>query len=195
MPWSERGTLTTPVPLPPDFDEETAPEDLYDSGERTVFDKFSDVLTGEKIENAECRKLIGIKTLTDWHPNPGGEIISVRKRADGASVIHAWSLTRHATSVDQVKTVERPPLPAFMPRWKCHKEVFAAKIEKIEPPYDPDDQFDGVFIYSDEGRTRVSHAFMDKHNPQVGGYLVIYDDGYQSFSPCKAFEEGYTRIS
>jgi hypothetical protein len=30
--------------------------------------------------------------------------------------------------------------------------------------------------------------------PQPGGYFVVYKDGYKSFSPAKAFEEGYTRI-
>lgn len=26
------------------------------------------------------------------------------------------------------------------------------------------------------------------------GYYVVYDDGYKSWSPAKAFEEGYTKI-
>lgn len=30
-----------------------------------------------------------------------------------------------------------------------------------------------------------------KHRPQVGGYWVQYEDGYESFSPAKAFEAGY----
>ena len=30
--------------------------------------------------------------------------------------------------------------------------------------------------------------------PRVGGYYVVYADGYASFSPSKAFEDGYTRI-
>ncbi|MCK9988658.1 MAG: hypothetical protein AzoDbin1_05130 [Azoarcus sp.] len=28
----------------------------------------------------------------------------------------------------------------------------------------------------------------------VGGYYVVYEDGYKSFSPAIAFESGYTRI-
>lgn len=35
---------------------------------------------------------------------------------------------------------------------------------------------------------------MAKHKPVAGGYFVVYEDGYESFSPAKAFEEGYTRI-
>ncbi len=40
----------------------------------------------------------------------------------------------------------------------------------------------------------VSAEFLAKHKPEVGGYWVQYADGYQSFSPAAAFEEGYTRI-
>jgi hypothetical protein len=35
---------------------------------------------------------------------------------------------------------------------------------------------------------------MHKHKPQVGGYYVLYKDGYASFSPASAFEEGYDLI-
>ena len=40
----------------------------------------------------------------------------------------------------------------------------------------------------------VSGDYLGKHTPQLGGYYVVYDDGYSSFSPAKAFEEGYTRL-
>jgi len=40
----------------------------------------------------------------------------------------------------------------------------------------------------------ISSEWADKHTPAAGGYFVVYDDGYQSYSPAKAFEEGYTRI-
>jgi hypothetical protein len=33
-----------------------------------------------------------------------------------------------------------------------------------------------------------------KHSPEAGGYYVQYKDGYTSFSPAEAFEEGYTRL-
>lgn len=45
-----------------------------------------------------------------------------------------------------------------------------------------------------QGRIRVTAEYVAKHKPQPGGYYVVYDDGYESFSPGKAFEEGYTRI-
>jgi hypothetical protein len=41
---------------------------------------------------------------------------------------------------------------------------------------------------------KVDGAYLAKHKPVAGGYFVVYKDGYLSFSPAEAFEEGYTRI-
>lgn len=78
-----------------------------------------------------------------------------------------------------------------MPRYRCHKEVWALKIKSVET------RDDGVYIVpDDEGYAafRVTWAFVEKHSPSAGGYYVQYGDGYASFSPGKAFEDGYTRI-
>jgi hypothetical protein len=75
-----------------------------------------------------------------------------------------------------------------LPRWKCHKEVHAFKIIKIELASP------GVLIHGDGFFVDVSDEFMRKHRPQLGGFYVRYEDGYESFSPAKAFEEGYARI-
>jgi hypothetical protein len=40
----------------------------------------------------------------------------------------------------------------------------------------------------------VDAAYVRKHKPEAGGYYVQYKDGYRSFSPATAFEEGYTRL-
>lgn len=40
----------------------------------------------------------------------------------------------------------------------------------------------------------ISQSYLEKHQPCVGGYYVVYEDGYLSFSPAEAFESGYTRI-
>jgi hypothetical protein len=82
----------------------------------------------------------------------------------------------------------------LLPRYKCHKIVRAAQITTIvnlgvefgmgcidssgNPAYD---------IY-------VSHAWIDRHKPQIGGWVVQYDDAYLSYSPDDAFRSGYTRI-
>ena len=87
---------------------------------------------------------------------------------------------------------------ATLPRWKCHKEVHAFKIREIKSTAVGDTKSDGsAFLVSadDGGTIRVTAEFMRKHRPQIGGYYVRYEDGYESFSPANAFEDGYTRIA
>jgi hypothetical protein len=89
---------------------------------------------------------------------------------------------------------------AEMPRYVCHKEVHALKIERIE--FDCDKaresgrETDGsATIYPAEkayAPFRVDCNYVDKHNPKSGGYYVVYADGYKSWSPADAFESGYT---
>lgn len=79
-----------------------------------------------------------------------------------------------------------------LPKYVCHKEVRALKIQAVvrsggkytlhfvEPGYDP---------------IEVHENFIDRHGPRAGGYYVVYKDGYASFSPALAFEEGYTAVS
>jgi hypothetical protein len=80
---------------------------------------------------------------------------------------------------------------AQMPRYKCHKEVYALKINAVTHSNT------GIFLTPAEegyGTFEVAELWVAKHNPKAGGYYVVYDDGYSSFSPAKAFEEGYTRV-
>ena len=93
-----------------------------------------------------------------------------------------------------------------LPRYRCHKEVWALKIKAIA--YDSDAaliegrETDGSAIITpvEEGYApiRVDREYVRKRlpvsGPIVGGYYVVYNDGYKSFSPEDAFEEGYTRI-
>lgn len=86
---------------------------------------------------------------------------------------------------------------AEMPRYKCHKEVHALKIAQIHPDH-PACVLPGDAMLTPEDTTYapflVRADYMRKHKPEIGGYYVVYDDGYQSFSPAMAFEGGYTRI-
>lgn len=89
-----------------------------------------------------------------------------------------------------------------MPRYQCHKKVWALKIEavlldsQIAHLEGRETDFSAQIVPSEAGFApfKVSGGFVAKHQPQAGGYYVRYEDGYESYSPAKAFEEGYTRI-
>lgn len=85
-----------------------------------------------------------------------------------------------------------------MPRYKCHKKVWAMKIADVIDPTVDGNESDGtrILTIADAGYApiRVPRDFVRKHNPQPGGYYVVYEDGYASFSPAGAFESGYARI-
>ena len=85
-----------------------------------------------------------------------------------------------------------------MPKYKSHKEVWALKIKEIIDPRNPNEESDGSRIIVPEeegyGEVRVDRLYMNKHDPKIGGYYVVYKDGYKSFSPADAFEDGYTII-
>lgn len=91
---------------------------------------------------------------------------------------------------------------AEMPRYKCHKEVWALKIAGIEFDHDKaraeNRETDGsATITPAEDRYapfKVDANYVHKHKPEVGGYYVVYADGYKSFSPAKAFEDGYSAV-
>lgn len=79
-----------------------------------------------------------------------------------------------------------------MPKYECHKIVWALKIAGIVG-----DQHGGVYFQpAEEGYDKVpmSPEYVAKHKPEVGGYYVVYEDGYKSFSPAGAFESGYARL-
>ena len=80
-----------------------------------------------------------------------------------------------------------------MPKYKCHKEVWALKIENIKQI---DSDGNAVITPTDKGFAPfvVRCEYMAKHKPEVGGYYVVYEDGYKSFSPAGVFESGYTRL-
>ena len=85
-----------------------------------------------------------------------------------------------------------------MPRYECHKKVWALKIADIKLIPTPTHAGEGncMITPADEGFApfEVDEAYMLKHKPEIGGYYVVYQDAYKSFSPAKAFEDGYKLI-
>lgn len=80
-----------------------------------------------------------------------------------------------------------------MPRYVCHKEVWALKIAAVEINQDKS----ADIAPSDPGyasfTTQPGWSERFKGSEEDLGYFVVYKDGYESWSPTKAFEEGYTR--
>lgn len=90
---------------------------------------------------------------------------------------------------DEPDREDNRPIPAY----RCHKIVNALKITAV------DIFTDYVHLHhelEDEvGPMIETLAWHNKHRPQPGGYYVIYQDGYTSWSPAEAFEDGYSRIT
>ena len=87
-----------------------------------------------------------------------------------------------------------------LPRWKSHKIVRAAQILEIEiqaanawrvnldigtAPGASQPSTLGTLLHRDAVASK---------QPSVGDYFVLYEDGYKSWSPKAAFEEGYARL-
>ena len=80
-----------------------------------------------------------------------------------------------------------------MPKYKCHKEVWALKI--IARSDITDDGGLRLFFQTPYAPIDVDSKFVDRMNLNQDGYYVVYKDGYQSWSPADAFEEGYTLVN
>lgn len=85
-----------------------------------------------------------------------------------------------------------------IPRYQCHKQVQALKIKLvIENPR-------GFELHFEDERycpIQMSAAWASLHvgtgkdpSSLAGGYVVWYEDGYTSWSPAEAFEQGYSLI-
>jgi hypothetical protein len=74
-----------------------------------------------------------------------------------------------------------------LPQYRSHKIVRAAKIAAID--------FDERLDLAPYGVVEVGKQWIAEKHAHVGGYFVVYDDGYTSYSPAAAFESGYSRIS
>ena len=81
-----------------------------------------------------------------------------------------------------------------MPKYRCHKEVHALKIAEVTLNWTING--DAMVTPEENGYAPflVNGEYLRKHDPQVGGYYVVYVDGYKSYSPAQAFETGYALV-
>jgi len=83
----------------------------------------------------------------------------------------------------------------MMPRYQCHKQVWALEIRYInrETP----GKVRLTFIDKDYEPLTFdeSDPLFARYNPIQRDFYVVYDDGYASISPRDAFLAGYTRLT
>lgn len=89
--------------------------------------------------------------------------------------------------MERVPLAQRPN----MPRYQSHKIVGALRIAAVS----------GQTVTFEPATIGLKTFFFDpfeaapemflRYTPTAGDYYVVYEDGYDSFSPRKAFEEGY----
>lgn len=77
----------------------------------------------------------------------------------------------------------RPSIPV-LPAYESRKRVRAARIEHFGEHHQ-------LHLHGGQVAT-VSPEWMKKHQPEVGWYVVQYEDGYVSASPPGPFESSHT---
>ena len=70
-----------------------------------------------------------------------------------------------------------------MRKWKSHKTVEAEPIVSLGPE---------SCAIANGDTVAIPRNFTARGTPDPGDYLVRYEDGYLSWSPKKAFEDGYS---
>lgn len=90
-----------------------------------------------------------------------------------------------------------PKAPPQLPEYLCHKKVRAGKITELDTGAGGVNADLGVDVHAGEPDvvTHCDKAWFDKNTPEVGGYIVIYEDGYTSYSPAAPFEAGYSPVT
>lgn len=82
-------------------------------------------------------------------------------------------------------------------QYQCTRKVYALKINLVmQLPYYLNEGDNWLIVPEDCAFDPISidHEFYQRHRPQAGGYYVLHEDGFKSYSPAKVFEEGYTLI-
>lgn len=104
---------------------------------------------------------------------------------------------------------EEPAACMELPRYICHKKVWALKIAgiafDIDKAREQNCETDGSATLTPENTSYAPFKVDDgwlQRNPKlaVGGYYVVYErmpgetESYTAYSPASAFENGYTLI-
>lgn len=109
-----------------------------------------------------------------------------------ADIVRDYSLKRQQAEKEKahpthINGLKYKPTAKRFPLYKSHKEVRAVQIQEIS----------GTVIIPEGpyAAFTVSEQYLKKHDPKAGGYFVVYEGGYESFSPAGPFESGNTRVA
>jgi hypothetical protein len=76
------------------------------------------------------------------------------------------------------------------PKYESHKVVQAMRI--VSYKYDSDGTMIAAVTEDGDDFVPALPEMMNRSSP--GDWAMLYQDGYKSVSPKKAFEDGYTRV-
>lgn len=97
-------------------------------------------------------------------------------------------LKEHKMNVEKMEAAYRA-----MPSYTCHKRVKALEIEKVGSYCQATEGLmRNIWFVGDDHWELFPDKMFTRYVPIPGDFYVVYEDGYQSFSPRKAFLEGYT---
>ncbi len=75
-----------------------------------------------------------------------------------------------------------------MKSYRCHKTVKASKVLAVQ----------GAYVVTESGHKVMGSKLKPLTGMPlgvaIGGYVVVYEDGYTSWSPGNVFEEGYSLV-
>lgn len=86
-----------------------------------------------------------------------------------------------------------PNLPAYI----CHKKVRAARIlevvlDNVDPP------LMGTLLLEIPGQPiyqhRIAAGWIERHQAEIGGYFLQYEDGYTTYCHGNSFESAYSQL-
>src|SRR6266403_3952512 len=94
----------------------------------------------------------------------------------------------HDRNPDDI-TDDAPAAQMEMPRYVSHKKVWALEIVSA-------DRLTCKVSFAEKGYAAVTlpAEMWARYQPVAGDFYVVYADGYKSFSPRKAFQEGYASL-
>lgn len=121
---------------------------------------------------------------------------------DRGGELHVFPPRRGSAEEDKGKGPDRsqkaaglPGQPA-LPRYECHKRIWALKIKSVwvrQVPWKLHPK-QILLLFAEEGYLPrlMSAEWVERHKPKAGGYWVLDEDTGESFVPPEVFETGYT---